>query len=63
MGSYESHFNVSLTVKTKLQDNVHKPQPIEEKGEPKRNRAAALLLRLTARPNRLSLSLSAVPSP
>ena len=30
----------------------------EEKGEPKRNRAAALLLRLTARPNRLSLSLS-----
>ena len=27
----------------------------EEKGEPKRNRAAALLLRLTARPNRLSL--------
>ena len=30
----------------------------EEKGEPKRNRAAALLLRLTARPNRLSLSLA-----
>ena len=29
----------------------------EEKGEPKRNRAAALLLRLTARPNRLSLCL------
>ena len=27
----------------------------EEKGEPKRNRAAALLLRLTARPDRLSL--------
>ena len=33
----------------------------EKKGEPKRNRAAALLLRLTARPNRLSLSL--VPAP
>ena len=35
----------------------------EEKGEPKRNRAAALLLRLTARPNRLSLSLSGSLSP
>ena len=33
----------------------------EKKGEPKLNRAAALLLRLTARPNRLCLSL--VPSP
>ena len=30
----------------------------KKKGEPKRNRAAALQLRLTARPNRLSLSLS-----
>jgi len=35
----------------------------EEKGEPKRNRAAALLLRLTARPNRLSLSVSGSLSP
>ena len=33
----------------------------EEKGEPKRNRAAALLLCLTARPNRLSLSGSLSP--
>ena len=62
MGIDESHFNISLIVRTKLQDSVHKPQPLsEEKGEPKRNRAAALLLRLTARPNRLSLSGSLSP--
>ena len=59
MGIDESHFNVSLIVKTKLQDSAHKPQPfLKKKGEPKRNRAAAILLRLTPRPNRLSLSLS-----
>ena len=27
MGIDESHFNVSLIVKKKLQDSVHKPQP------------------------------------
>ena len=46
MGSDESHFNVSLTVKAKVTRQC--PQTtlnlLEEKGEPKRNRAEALLL-------------------
>ena len=40
MGSDESHFNVSLTVR----DKVTTTNLFEEKGEPKRNRAEALLL-------------------
>ena len=36
VGSCVSHFNVSLIVWAKSQDNVHKPQSFEEKGEPKR---------------------------
>ena len=31
MGSDENHFNVSLIVRTKLQDRVHKPQPFGRK--------------------------------
>ena len=42
MGGDESHFNVSLIVRGQSQDTVH--NLFEEKGEPKRNRADALLL-------------------
>ena len=34
MGSDESHFNVSLIVRTKLQDSVHKPHLFEIKRRP-----------------------------
>ena len=40
MGSDESHFNVSLTVRDKV---FTKHNLFEEKGEPKQNRAEALL--------------------
>ena len=52
MGSDESHFNVSLTVR----DKVTSPQTttFEEKREPKRYRTEVLPLCFTARPNRLS---------
>ena len=59
MGSDESRFNVSLIVRDKVTRQC--PQTIisEEKGEPKRNRAEALLLTSltpyrTARPKRLT---------
>ena len=45
MGSDESHFNVSVIVRDKVKRQS--PQTttfLEEKGEPKRNRAEALLL-------------------
>ena len=62
MGSDESRFNVSLIVRDKVTRQC--PQTIisEEKGEPKRNRAEALLLTSlitpyrTARPKRLTTS-------
>ncbi len=50
MGRDESHFNVSLIVRTKSQDSVHRPQLpwysliTEEKGQPKRIRTDVLLL-------------------
>ena len=53
MGSDESHSNVSLTARDKVtrqktrhksQDSVHKHNPFEEKGEPKRIRTEAPLL-------------------
>ena len=46
MGSVESHFNVSLIVKDKVTEQLVSTNhdPFEEKGEPKRNRAEALLL-------------------
>ena len=59
MCSDESHFNVSLIAASEklwTRTASTKHNLFEEKGEPKRNRAAALLLRLTAGPNRLSLS-------
>ena len=51
MGSDESHFNVSLIVRDKAQDSVHKPQLFEEKGEPKRYRTEVLPL-TSLTPNR-----------
>ena len=45
MGSDESHFNVSMIVKDKSHKTVSTNHNLlEEKGEPKRNRAEALLL-------------------
>ena len=44
MGSNESHFNVSLTVRDKVRKLSTNHNLLEEKGEPKRNRAEALLL-------------------
>ena len=55
MGSAESHFNVSVGSDGQSQDNVHKHNLSEEKGEPKRYRTEVLpLTSLTARPNRLT---------
>ena len=57
MGSGESQFNVLLTVKGKVTDKTAPTNHnlFEEEGERKRNRAeAALIKRLTARPNRLT---------
>ena len=48
MGGDESHFNFSLIVKDKVTRRCPQTTNFEEKGEPKRNRAEALLLtRLT----------------
>ena len=55
MGSDESHFNILLIVRDKVTRQCPQTTAFEEKGEPKRNRAKALLLtslRFTARPNR-----------
>ena len=63
MGSDESDFNVSLIVRDKVTRQCPQTTAFEEKGEPKRNRAKALLLtslRFTARPNRLYKSKLAV---
>ena len=57
MGSDESHFNVSLSVRDKVTNTVSINLSFEEKGKTKRNRTDALLLAsltLTARPNRLT---------
>ena len=57
MGSDESHFNVSLTVRDKITRQCPETTTFEEKGEPTRNRTEVLLLAsLTARPNRLTSS-------
>ena len=57
MGSDESQFNVSLIVRTKSRDSVHRPPLLKRKEsrsgiEPRCFRLPAY--RLTARPNRLS---------
>ena len=62
MGSDESDFSVSLTVRDKRsQDGVHaQTTTFEEKGEPKRIRTEVLPLTslcLTARPNRLTATI------
>ena len=44
MGSDESHFSVSFIVRDKVTRQRPQTTTIEEKGEPKRNRAEALLL-------------------
>ena len=44
IGSDESHFNVSLTVRDKVTRQCPQTTTFEEKGEPKRNRTAVLLL-------------------
>ena len=44
MGSDESHFNVSLTVRDKVTRQCPQTTTTEEKGEPKRNRPEVLLL-------------------
>ena len=46
MGSDESHFNVSLIVRYKVTTRLSTNNLFEEKGEPKRNRAEALLSKL-----------------
>ena len=51
MGSDESYFNVSLIVRNKVTRLFTNHNLFEEKGEPKRNRAEALLLtRINALP-------------
>ena len=44
MGSDESHFNVSLIARDKITRDTTNHNLSEEKEEPKRNRAEALLL-------------------
>ena len=44
MGSDESYFNVSLTVRDKVTRRCPQTATFEEKGEPKRNRTEAHLL-------------------
>ena len=44
MGSDENHFNVSLIVRDKVTRQSPQTTIFEEKGEPKLNRAEALLL-------------------
>ena len=52
MGSNESHFNVSSTVRDKVRKPCPQTTTFEEKGEPKRYRTD--VLPLTSGPNRLS---------
>ena len=47
MGSDESHFSVSLTVRDKITRQCPQTTTFEEKEEPKRNRAEVLLSSLT----------------
>ena len=47
MGSDESHFNVSLIMRDKVTRQCSQITTSEEKGEPKRNRAEALLSTLS----------------
>ena len=57
MGCDESHFNVSLIVRDKVRDSVHRPHLLKEKDSRSRFEAKSLrlpALRLTARPNRLT---------
>ena len=57
LGSDESHFNVSLIVGDKVTKQCPQTATFEEKGEPKWIRTEdPLLIRLTARPNRLRLN-------
>ena len=44
MGGDENHFNVSLVVRDKVTKQSTNHNLFEEKGEPKQNRAEALLL-------------------
>jgi len=44
MGSDESHFNVSITVRDKVTRQCPQTTTGEERGEPKRNRTEVLLL-------------------
>ena len=44
MGSDESHFNVSVTVRDKVTRQCPQTTTVEERGEPKRNRTEVLLL-------------------
>ena len=56
MGSDESHFNINCEGQS--HKTVSTNHLFEEKGEPKGNRAEALLLTsLTARPKRLTLEV------
>ena len=52
VGSDESHFNVSLSVRDKVTRQCPQTTTCEEKGEPKQIRTEVPLL--TARPNRLT---------
>ena len=57
MGSDESHFNVSLTVRGKVTDSVHRPQLLKSKESRSGIEPRFFCLpakRLTARPNWLS---------
>ena len=58
MGIDESHFNVSLIVRDKLQDGVHKPQPFgsERRAESESNRGPSAY-----QPNALPLSQTGSP--
>ena len=55
MGSDESHFNASLIVRDKVTRRCPQTTTFEVMGQPKRNRACLPTLRLTARPNRLTM--------
>ena len=52
-----SHFNVLLIVKDKATRQCPQTTTFEERGEPKRNRTEVFLRCLTARPNRLTMSI------
>ena len=63
MGSDETHFNISLTVRDKVTRQCPQTTIFEEKGEPKRIRAEVppltSLMPITARPNRLTANYMA----